>query len=326
MSLNNAFTITGATPALLSVVPSSGVQGTTLDVIITGNAFTAFNVGPLSSEFTGEITVISTTPLSASQADAKITIHSDANVGPITANLISGPPGDATLFPFTFTVTPSAASITSVSPSCVPQGGQVTLNVTGLNTIWATAQTVAAFYPGGYPAPAVNEITINSPTSASLAISVPTNTPAGAYGFYLATGGQVVSASINVCAATPTLTMSPANGLLPSGSNCEQLQRQLHRPVHALLADEHGAGDQRRRRHADELHRHRPRPAPPPRSPSSAAPTARPPPPARVWSPSPPAERSSPPTSTSPRLRLACKTSRPLTRRRASRWMSRSPA
>jgi hypothetical protein len=34
----------------------------------------------------------------------------------------------------------------------------------------------------------------------------------------MATGGQVVSSTVNVCAATPTLTMSPANGLLPSGS------------------------------------------------------------------------------------------------------------
>ena len=61
-------------------------------------------------------------------------------------------------------------------------------------------------------------VTINSATSASLAVAVPTNTPPGTYGFYMSTGGQVVSSSINVCSATPSLTMSPANGLLPTGS------------------------------------------------------------------------------------------------------------
>ncbi len=35
----------------------------------------------------------------------------------------------------------------------------------------------------------------------------------------MATGGQIVSSSINVYANTPTLTMSPANGLLaPTGA------------------------------------------------------------------------------------------------------------
>jgi len=211
--LNNAFTITGATPALVSVAPSSGKQGqNNLDVIITGNAYTTFNVGPLSSTFTGEITVNSTTATSANTVDANISIHGDANVGPITATLISG----TTNFPFTFTVTPSSASIVSVSPTCIPQGGQLTLNVLGSNTSWVQGTTTATFYPETVPVPVVDEVTINSATSAALAVAVPTTTPAGTYGFYMATGGQVVSASVQVCAATPTLTMSPANGLLPT--------------------------------------------------------------------------------------------------------------
>jgi hypothetical protein len=227
-TLNNALTVSGATPYLISVAPSSGQQGQTLDVILTGNAYTTFPVaalpylppfnGPISADFTGEITVNSITVSSASSVDVNITISPNANVGGITATLIQNPSGGATLFQFGFSVTPSSAAITSVTPTCVPQGGQLTLSVTGSNTLWVQGTTTAAFYPVPVPAPSFDEITINGSTSASLAVAVPTNTPPGAYGFYMATGGQVVSATMNVCAATPTLTVSPANGLLPSGS------------------------------------------------------------------------------------------------------------
>jgi hypothetical protein len=227
-SLNNAVTVTGATPALLSVVPSSGTQGQTLNVVITGNAFTTFPVGgpythpatdPVVADFTGEITVNSITVSSASSATVNITVSPNANVGGITASLnVSNGVGGATIFQFGFAVTASSASITSVTPACVPQGGQVTLSVTGVNTLWVQGNTMAAFYPVPYENISVDEVTITDATDALLNVAVSTNTAPGTYGFYMATGGQVVSSTIKVCAATPTLTMSPANGLLPTGS------------------------------------------------------------------------------------------------------------
>jgi hypothetical protein len=225
-TLNNAFTVIGATPALLGVAPSSGTQGQTLNVVITGNAYTTFPVGvythpatdPVVADFTGEITVNSITVTSASSATVNITVSPNANVGSITADLSVNNGSGATIFSFGFAVTASNASITSVTPSCIPQGGQVTLSVTGVNTLWVQGNTTAAFYAVPYENITVPEVTINSSTSASLAVAVSTDTAPGTYGFYMATGGQVVNSSINVCAATPTLTMSPANGLLPSGS------------------------------------------------------------------------------------------------------------
>ena len=154
-TLPNAFTITGSTPALLSVSPSSGKQGQqNIDVIITGNAYTAFNACPggvLLADFTGLITTNSVTVLNANQVDANITITQDANVGGLTARLTCGGAGQATIFPFSFTITPSSAQIVSVVPFNVPQGGQVTLAVTGLNTHWVQGTTTSAFYPE--PAP-----------------------------------------------------------------------------------------------------------------------------------------------------------------------------
>jgi hypothetical protein len=107
----------------------------------------------------------------------------------------------------------SSASITGVAPTCVPQGGQVTLAVTGANTLWVQGTTTATFYPVPVPEPKVDQVTITDATDAQLNIAVPTNSPAGTYSFYMATGGQVVSSAINVCAATPTLMVGPANGL-----------------------------------------------------------------------------------------------------------------
>jgi LEA14-like dessication related protein len=225
-TLNNAFTVIGATPALLGVAPSSGTQGQTLNVVITGNAYTTFPVGvythpgtdPVVADFTGEITVNSITVTSASSATVNITVSPNANIGSITADLSVNNGSGATIFSFGFAVTASNASITNVTPSCVPQGGQATLSVTGVNTLWVQGNTTAAFYAVPYENITIPVVTITDATDALLNVAVSTDTAPGTYGFYMATGGQVVSSTIKVCAATPTLTMSPANGLLPSGS------------------------------------------------------------------------------------------------------------
>jgi hypothetical protein len=212
-TLANAFTVISTTPYLGSVTPSLGQQGQTLNVDIQG-VNTKFTPGAIQANFTGTITVNSITVNSPTDVVVNISISQNANVGQITANLTSGPSGSAIVFPFTFTVAESSASIVSVTPSSVPQGGQLTIAVAGSNTNWLQGTTTAAFYPvPPYVIPAFNEVTINNATSASLAVAVPTNTPPGNYSFYMATGGQVVNSSITVIAATPTLMASPANGL-----------------------------------------------------------------------------------------------------------------
>ena len=216
-SLAGAFTVINTTPALTVIAPDSGAQGQTLDVLISGNAFTSFNQSAISADFTGEIRVNSVTVLSTSQVKINITISQIANAGGITANLISG----STIFPFGFSVTPSSARISSVAPINVPQGAQVTLTIVGSNTHWVQGTTNSAFYPIPFiPVPAVDQVTVNNATDAQLNIAVPVDEPVGDYAFWMATGGEVVSASIHVYAHTPTLTMSPANGLVPSsGTN-----------------------------------------------------------------------------------------------------------
>ena len=211
-TLPNAFTILGTTPYLASISPSSGSQGQTLNVEIQG-VHTNFDQSAILADFTGEIQVNSITVNSPVDVVVNLTISQYANAGSITARLTSGPAGAATIFPFTFTVTASAAQIVSVTPASVAQGAQVTLSVVGSGTSWAQATTQAAFYPQLVPTPSVQMITVSDSTDARLNITVPGNTPPGNYPFYMQTGGQVVSASIRVYAQTPTLTMNPANAM-----------------------------------------------------------------------------------------------------------------
>jgi hypothetical protein len=215
-SLANAFTVTGATPYLASVTPSSGQQGQTENVEIIGS-LTNFNAANLVADFTGEITVNSITVKSPTDVVVNIAISQFANAGAITARLTSGPTGSATIFPFTFIVTPSNASIVSVTPDSAPQGSQVTLAVTGSNTNWVQGTTSSTIWyeswAGFLWTIPVDEVTINSPTSATLNIAVPSNDPAAVFTLDMSTGGQVISTPFTVTAATPSLTVSPANGL-----------------------------------------------------------------------------------------------------------------
>ncbi len=224
-SLANAFTVISTAPYLSSVAPNSAVQGTAnLDVVITGvnTLFTQANAIAVNFNPGGNIVVNKVTVNSDTQVTININVNTVASPGGISGNLILNPGTGQVLFPFGFTIMPSSASIVSVSPSSVPQGGQVTLDVTGSGTVWDQNTTTAAFYWLPYPYPQVNMVTINGATSAQLAITVPANTPPGNYAFYLQTGGQTVSSSITVYANTPSLTMNPANGLRPTGSNINQ--------------------------------------------------------------------------------------------------------
>jgi hypothetical protein len=88
----------------------------------------------------------------------------------------------------------------------------VSITVVGSNTHWVQGTTTAAFF--SIPvAITVNRVTIHSPTNAVLDLSIPSNATVGPNGFSMATGGEAVSSSFNVYAATPTLTVSPNTGM-----------------------------------------------------------------------------------------------------------------
>ncbi len=137
--LNNAFTITGATPALVSVAPSSGIQGQQNEnVVITGNAFTTFTTGSLSADFTGEIAVNSVTATAPNSVTVNISISQNAAVGSITARLIESG---------------TAPTSRSPSPSRLRPHPSPASRPTARRRVTADAQTPGATSPTGCKEP-----------------------------------------------------------------------------------------------------------------------------------------------------------------------------
>ncbi len=140
---------------------------------------------------------------------ANISIAQLAVTGGVQGTLTSG----TTAFPFSFTVTPSSAAISSISPTGGLQGTSLTLTVTGANTHWTQADTAASFplYPS-CASVQVNEVTVESNTAAMVNIFIPAAACVGTQTLTMSTGRNSLS-GFNVFANTPTVTASPSNGL-----------------------------------------------------------------------------------------------------------------
>jgi hypothetical protein len=210
-TLANAFTVVAATPYISSVTPSSASQGTNnLTVNITG-VNTNFQSSPTPTATLGSnITVNSMTVNSTTSVTLNISIAWVASTGSRTGTLTFG----STNYNFPFTVTPSAAAITSLSPSSGPQNTTQAITVTGSNTHWVQGTTTASFVIEQLcPVITVNKVTVNSATSALLNATIPYEACTGGEQLIMATGGEAPSASFTVLANTPTVMMNPSNAV-----------------------------------------------------------------------------------------------------------------
>ena len=208
-ALGNAFSITPSAtiPYLSNVTPSSGHQGETLSLTLTG-VNTQFTQGTPTLDLGSNITINALTVNSDTSIAANISIDLVADASSRLAVLAS----NGTDYTFTFTVTPSVATIINVSPANGPQNQALTITVTGLNTHWIQGTTNAWFSPDACGSIVVNRVTINSATSADLDVTISAHACLGTKTFQLATGGEVVSAAFGVYATTPSLMLSPSTG------------------------------------------------------------------------------------------------------------------
>ena len=211
VTLPAAFTVTSSTPFLSGVTPTTGVQGTSLALTITGVNTRFVAGGTVTADFGSNITS-SVTANSDTSLTVNISIGQLANTGARTVLLHS----NNTDFPFSFSVTPSSAQITSLSPTSGPLGGTASVTVTGSNTHWFQGTTTASVYccgPTSYLL-TVNRVTINSPTSAVVDLTIPASAPVTGYTFSMATGGEVVNSSFSVFNNLPSLSISPGSGMI----------------------------------------------------------------------------------------------------------------
>ena len=212
-TLANAFNVTLATPSINTVTPNSLAQCQSGNVTITG-ILTNFLTNPPTITFGSEITqTAALTVNSATSVTIPIQVSCTAQAGTRTGDLTSG----SSSFPFSFTVAPSAAGISSVVPGSGPQGGSlVSLKITGVNTHWQQGTTQVVFpppYPALYPNIIVNRVTVIDNLDAVIDITIPASAYVGANNFYMSTGGEVLNGPFSVYSATPSVAVTPSSAM-----------------------------------------------------------------------------------------------------------------
>ena len=211
VSAANAFAILPGTPRLTVLSPASGQQGQTLSLAVTG-LFTGFVNGTTTANFGAGITVNSVTVTSATVATVNIAISPLAAVGNRTVTLTTGAQSASSLDAGSFfAVTPATPRSPRSRPRADARPKASASPVTGTNTHLANGSTVMSF--GGDIT--VTSVLVNSPTSATVNISVSPSASLGAHTVTVTTLGEVATLSnaFTVTAGLPTIsTVSPTTG------------------------------------------------------------------------------------------------------------------
>ena len=194
------FAVNSAAPTLTAATPSAGTVGTTFPVTFTGtNLSGATAVASGNPGISGSITGV---PASNS-VTALITITGAAATGATTLGLVVG----GQTLTQTFTVNGSAPTLASISPNSGTVGTTVTVTFAGTNLSKATAVTSGN-------AGVTGTIT-GTPTGTGVTASVVIASTAatGATTLGLIVGGQTLTQTFTVNAATPAISaLTPATG------------------------------------------------------------------------------------------------------------------
>jgi hypothetical protein len=203
----------GLGPTLASISPSTGVQGSSVPVTLTGTAFAA----PLTINASGSgITVSSVSVVSSTQATATFNIAANAGVGQQNVSVTTGGRTSGNVS-FNVTAATGAPTLTSISPSTGAQGSTVPVTLTG--TGFVAPLTVNASGSGI----TVSNISVVSSTQATATFNIATNAGTGQHNVSVTTtAGTSGTTPFTVTAASglPTLTsITPSSGALGTSVN-----------------------------------------------------------------------------------------------------------
>jgi len=238
-SQSYSFTVTPGVATLNEAIPNQAEQGAP----ITGtppNPLVVRLIGQYShfsslstATFGTGITVQSVAYISPTEVDATITIDPLSYVGgrlvtvttpgvpcsdqPPTFNAnvtyanctpgVSTGTGSEIVTNNAFTIITGPAIISNVAPATGNEGQEVVFNITGANTHWA--QNFTQFYiAGGGSDLTVNSVVINSPTSATVDMSISPTANPGARSIYMVTAGESLtdSGAFVVTGGVPVIT------------------------------------------------------------------------------------------------------------------------
>ncbi|HKD05319.1 MAG TPA: IPT/TIG domain-containing protein [Bryobacteraceae bacterium] len=206
-SAASAFTITAApnTPTLSSISPSSGAQGTSVSVTLTGTNL----VSPATINIAGtgvsatNVTLVSGTSITATFVIAVSAATGAHNVSVTTTN------GTTATLPFNVTP-PPPPTLSSIGPSSGAQGSSVNVTLTGTNFIGSASLNISGT---GITA---SNVTIANATSITATLTIAATATAGAYAISVTTPGGTSATqafTVNAASTAPTLTsMTPSSG------------------------------------------------------------------------------------------------------------------
>ena len=212
LTLSNGFLINAdTTKSLVSVSPTTGIQGQTLAITITG-ANTHFNQASSSISISqaSSSTVINSstiTKISDTSISASFTIPANASLGNYNVNLSNLLDGSLSI-PNGFQVKTNPV-LTSISPSTAVQGQTLAVTITGVNTHFnqASSTTLYQASSGTY----INSDTIIKITDTSIQVQfvLPINTPTGKYdlNLYDMDDGYLTLADAFQIDANPTIRL-----------------------------------------------------------------------------------------------------------------------
>ncbi len=192
------FTVLPPAPTLTAVSPTSGAQGATGTMTLTGTNFVNGATVAAAGLSLGTVTVASTTSITV-----PFTIPPTATLGPTNVTVTTAGGTSAAL---TFTVLPPAPTLTAMTPNSGAQGTTVTVTLTGTNFV--NGATVAA------PGLSLGTVTVASTTSITVPFTIPPTATLGPTNVTVTTaGGTSAALTFTVLPPPPTLTaMTPNSG------------------------------------------------------------------------------------------------------------------
>ena len=190
-------------PTLASVGPTSGVQGTSVPVTLTG---TNFILGATVTTNNPGIAVNALTVVSATRITATFTIAANATLGGANVTVTTS---GGTSAPAIFTVNPPPPTLSTIAPATGVRGAGAPVTLTGTNFV--SGATVATNNTGI----AVSAVTVVSTTQITATFTIAANATLGAANVTVTTsGGTSAPVVFTVNPPPPTLsTIAAATGV-----------------------------------------------------------------------------------------------------------------
>ncbi len=190
------FTINQAPPTLTAISPSSGIQGTSAGVTLTGTNLTAASA--INVPASSGITVSNLVVVSSTQVTATFTIGAGAASGPQNVTITT--PGGTTSA-VVFTINQPTPTLTAINPNSGVQGTSVNATLTGTNLTNASAISAG-------PGITVSNLAVVSPTQATATFAIALSAATGPQNVTITTPGGTSLAVVFTINAPPTPTLS----------------------------------------------------------------------------------------------------------------------